>query len=311
MLARTVSASHNAPGRRFTPRYQLFPKVKRVKLSRETKPTLALLLRPSSFSWKRLFHRIRSSRSRSSTDIDTIVASTSSESETTTLVDTKSEYTGPKKVRFDDEPKVFFQKSRIRIPKASSQRKAERPCLVVRKFGDLYALSKGDADSDSESIYEDCASDYVGLKADLEALEDREFLKQLQIEEARTSLFYETEFGCTAFDRKAYAHYCLGKFLDKQREEAWSPKKPVFENPVLPTRTLPAISFELPEWARPRPMPVQVTPPPRPLLERIHKRIVDEIENAVVVLIIGITIHTCIYAFFFYKVFTRGLRSDN
>lgn len=127
----------------------------------------------------------------------------------------------------------------------------------------------------------------------------------------RRSDFYEIEDGVAVFDRAGYANYCLSKRLDKQREEAWSPKKRVSEDPVLlPSPTLPPPP---PPPSNPsnicrsvRPSPAAVSRPPRSLPLRIWKYIDDEFHNAIFVLTVGLFIHLCLYIFLVYDILTRG-----
>ena len=162
-------------------------------------------------------------------------------------------------------------------------------------------------ESDSHSVYEDCLSDHPGFVADLQVLEgdERSDTRPLKSE------FYETESGIATFDRAGYANYCLSMWLDKQREEARNPKKLVFEDPVLlpwPKRTLPPPSCNSPDVARPVPsLPAPICTPPRSLPRRVLKHVEDELQNAVVVLIIGSFIHTCLFLYLLYDVLTRGL----
>ncbi|KIJ64370.1 hypothetical protein HYDPIDRAFT_28813 [Hydnomerulius pinastri MD-312] len=328
MLARAVSVSHITPTRRPTPRFQALPKIKRVKMSKGARATLAIILRPSATLWKPLSRRLRStwptntntnttstststSTSTPSSSTDTLVGSTSVETVTLSDGTSSTEYTGPKKVRFDDQPLIFSPKLLAKRPRRASCRSPERPCLVVRRYSDPYTKSpEATTGADVASIYEDCLFDYLGFKADLQALEDREYLDERRIEDSRTSAFYETEFGVTKFDRVGYAQDCLSKWIDKQREAERAPKKLVLEDPAhlpWPSRALPSVSFERPDWARPRPpKPTPVLPSPRSLIERVQTRIVDEFENAVVVLSIGLLIYTCLFLYFLYDVFTRG-----
>ncbi|KIJ07029.1 hypothetical protein PAXINDRAFT_103139 [Paxillus involutus ATCC 200175] len=311
MLSRTVSVSQNTPGRRPLPRFRLVPKIKRGDVSKETKATLAILLRPSTLPWKLILRRSRSAGHSPSPSTETLVASSSSETLTLDEDTPPPVYTGPKRVRFHDQPLVFSRKMLAKRPKSGSQ-SPQRPCLVVRRYGDPYATSsESSRDTDSQSIYEDCLSNYPGFRLDIQTLEDRKSFEAQLIEESRTSDFFETEYGYTRFDRTGYRHYCLSICFDKQREASRAPKKLVFEHPAhlpWPSRAPPSPTFELPEWAQPLPpLPASVPPPPRPLLKRLQKCIVDEVENAIVVLIIGLFIHACIFLYFLYDVFTRGL----
>ncbi|KIK92284.1 hypothetical protein PAXRUDRAFT_830093 [Paxillus rubicundulus Ve08.2h10] len=312
MLSRRVTVSQNATGRRPLPRFRLVPKIKRGDASKETKATLAILLRPSTLVWKLVLRHFRSTGRSPSSSTETLVASSSSE--TATLVGGASPpvYTGPKRVRFHDQPLVFSPKMLAKRPKSGSPRSPQRPCLVVRRYDNPYtAFSESSRDTDSQSIYEDCLSDYPGFLLDIQTLEDSEYFQAQLREESRTSDFFETEFGYTKFDRTGYRHYCLSICFDKQREASRAPKKLVFEHPAhlpWPSRAPPSPTFEPPEWDRPWPaLPASVSPPPRPLLKRLQKCIVDEVENAIVVLMVGLFIHACIFLYFLYDVFTRGL----
>ncbi|KAF9221754.1 hypothetical protein BS17DRAFT_242194 [Gyrodon lividus] len=307
MPSGAVSVSLNTPYQHPLPRFRLVPKIKHVNVSKETKSTLAILLRPSIVLWKLVFRRSRSTGNTTFTDV------ASSLPETVAIVDNASPTAcmGPKRVRFDDQPLISSRTTLTKRPRRSP-RSPRRPCLVVRRYGDPYAKSSESSfDADSQSIYEDCLSDYPGLQADLQALAYRGYIEERRIEDSRKSEFFETEFGATKFDRRGYGHYCLSKCIDKQREDSRTPKKLVFEHPAhlpWPSRAPPLPSFELPEWARPLPpLPTPVPSPPRPLFRRLQKCIVDEIENAIVVLIIGLFIHACIFLYFLYDVFTRGL----
>lgn len=161
-------------------------------------------------------------------------------------------------------------------------------------------------EADCRSVYEDCLSDYPGCLADLQVFEGDER------SDIRRSEFYETESGIATFDRTGYANYCLSKWLDKQREEARAPRKLVFEDPVLlpwPSRTLPPPSSNPPDLAcpMPPPRPSPICRPPRSLPRRIWKLVEDELQNAIVVLIIGLFIHICLFLFLLYDILTRGL----
>lgn len=161
---------------------------------------------------------------------------------------------------------------------------------------------------DSRSVYEDCLSDHPGFLADLQVLESDERPDTRPLERIRRSEFYETESGIALFDRTGYANHCLSSWLDKQREEA---KKLVFEDPVrLPWahRTLsPPSSDPHGVACLMPPLPTPISRPPRSLPRRVWKYIEDELQNAIVVLIIGLFIHICLFLFLLYDILTRGL----
>ncbi|KAI5992349.1 hypothetical protein F5J12DRAFT_457302 [Pisolithus orientalis] len=294
MLTRALPAV-GPPCRRIVSRFQLVPQLKCAKISREAKRFLVFLLRPA---WNRDSFRLR----RKSSVTTLTEALTSSSCETDTLVDdggeSSSDLARRKTVRFDDEPAIFFRKSRITPPKGSPTKSPERPCLV-RRFSELSTPTSDDAsDGDSQSIYEDCMCDF-----------DRQLVQRLRPKDSRSSFFYETESGTVKFDEQGYGHYCLTKYLDKQRAEMMSPQTITFEHPALlpwPSRNL------APEMPQPLtcvpPSSLQlVISPPRSRFQRLQQCIVDEIENAVAILCIGVIIYTCIFVFFLYRVFTGGL----
>lgn len=174
-------------------------------------------------------------------------------------------------------------------------------------------LSKPPLETDCRSVYEDCLSDYPGCLADLQVLEGDERSDTGPLKCIRRSEFYETEFGIATFDRTGYANYCLSRWLDKQREEeARAPRKLVFEDPALlpwPSRTLPPPSRTLLDVAcsMPPPLSSPICRPPPSLPRRILKHVEDELQNALVVLFIGLFIHICLFLFLLYDILTRGL----
>lgn len=172
--------------------------------------------------------------------------------------------------------------------------------------------TKPPLEADCRSVYEDCLSDYPGFLADLQVLEADERSNTRPLRCIRRSEFYETESGIAIFDRTGYANYCLSRWLDKQREEARTPRKLVFEDPVLlpwPSRTLsPPPSSSPSDVARPMPpLPSLVCRPPRSRTLHMWKHIEDELQNALVVLIIGLFIHICLFLFLLYDILRRGL----
>lgn len=166
-------------------------------------------------------------------------------------------------------------------------------------------------EADCRSVYEDCLSDHPGFLVDLHVLEGDEPSNTRSLECVRRSEFYETESGIATFDRIGYANYCLSRWLDKQREEARAPRKLVFEDPVLlpwPSRTLPPRSSSTLDAACPMPsLPSPTYTSSRSLPRRICKYVEDELQNAIVVLTIGLFIHMCLFLFLLYDILTRGL----
>lgn len=170
-------------------------------------------------------------------------------------------------------------------------------------------------ETDAQSVYEDCLSHHPGFIVDLHALEGDDPLDARSCRRSRRSEFYEMESGIAMFDRTGYANYCLGRWLDKQREEARAPRRLVFEDPALlpwPSRTqplpLPPPSRDPSAVVRPVPsLPAPVCRPSKSLAWRMYRYIEDELHNAVAVLIIGLFIHICLLVFLVYDVLTRGL----
>lgn len=166
-------------------------------------------------------------------------------------------------------------------------------------------------ETDNLSVYEDCLSDHPGFLADLQVLESGEHSGTRPLKCVRRSEFYETESGIAKFDRTGYANYCLSRWLDKQRKEPRAPTKLVFEDPAflsLPIHTLSPPSSNIRDVACPvPPVLAPIRRPPGSLLRRIGKYVEDELQNAIVVLIIGLFIHICLFLFLLYDILTRGL----
>ncbi|KAI6106631.1 hypothetical protein EDD16DRAFT_166778 [Pisolithus croceorrhizus] len=306
MFARALPGISPHLCRRFVSRFQLVPKLKCTKMSREAKSLLAFLLRPA---WRRPSHRLW--REGSVTTLTETLASSSCETET--LVgdgaESSSDLARRKMVRFDDEPAVFFRKSRITTPKGSPSKPPERPCLILRCSQLSSPTSDDGSEVDSQSIYADCVCDFTCPHADLTDSADCQLVQRLRPKDSRASFIYETESGVVKFDEQGYGHYCLAKYLDKQTLKTMSPQPITFEHPALlpwPSRN---ISLETPQpLAFKPPSSIQlVISPPRSRFRRLQQCIVDEIENAVAILCIGLIIHTCIFVFFLYRVFTGGL----
>lgn len=140
MFTSTLPALSGASCRPSMPSLKL-PKSKAAKARSEAKAFLVHQLRSP---WKHAVCRLRKSRP-TTTAAPSIVSSSSSE----TLIDDSSSGSSSRRkvnhlrlsaegyfnyllqsVRFDDEPTVFFRKSRIRTPKRSSIKLPERPCLL-------------------------------------------------------------------------------------------------------------------------------------------------------------------------------------
>ena len=179
--------------------------------------------------------------------------------------------------------------------------------LREQRYSELSTPTSEDAaNCDSSSIYEDCVCGARCSYADVVPPEHGRLIQRLNSPDYRLTFLYEE------FDGPAYGQYCLAKYLDKQRAEMMGPQKLVFEHPSLlpwPSRTHPPTeTFELPTLpATADPPPAVIISPPRSRLQRLQQCIVDELENAVAVLCIGLIIYTCIFLFFLYNVFTRGL----
>ncbi|KAL4061743.1 hypothetical protein J3A83DRAFT_3835056 [Scleroderma citrinum] len=307
MFMGTLPVLTAPPCRRSLSRFQLAPKLRCAKIRRETKSFLVFLLPPS---WKRVLCRLRNTSS-TSTVTETLVSSSSCDTLVNDSVDTSSELSRRKTVRFDNEPAIFFRSSHIRTPKRSSLKLPERPCLV-RRYSELSVPTSEDtASNDSTSIYEDCVCDAACSHPDASELEDRWLPQRLRPRDSLSSLLYEAGSGAVELDGLEYGYYCLTKYLDKQREAMKAPQKLVFEHPSLlpwPSRNLPPIeTFERLAPPAPDPPQVVVVSPSRSHLQQLQQCIVDEFENAVTVLCIGLIIYTCIFLFFLYNVFTRGL----
>lgn len=188
------------------------------------------------------------------------------------------------------------------------------PFKLVQLHDDVcYKHSQPPLEIDNRSVYEDCLSDYPGFLADLHVFEGNERSDTRPLRCIRRSEFYETDSGIASFDRTGYASYCLSRWLDKQREEAPGrvPKKLVFEDPLFLSRphfTLSLPSNDTPNAVRSVPsLPSPIFKPARSLLRRIWKHVEDELQNAIVILIIGSFIHTCLFLFLLYDILTRGL----
>ncbi|KAI6030042.1 hypothetical protein EDC04DRAFT_116555 [Pisolithus marmoratus] len=307
MFIRALSALSSAPCRRFMSRFQLVPKLKCAKISKEAKSFPAFLLSPT---WNRASYRLRCEGS--ATTLTTTL--TSSSCETETLVDdgveSSSDLVYRKKVRFDDEPAIFFRKSRITTPKGSPSKSPERPCLA-RRCSELSSPSDDASDGDSQSNYEDCACDFTCSNSDLTESGNRQLVQRLRPKDSLSYFIYEMESGAVEFDEQGYGHYCLTKYLDKQRAKMMSPQPITFEHPALlpwPSDNCD-VSPEIPRPPAyiPASYPQPVISPPRSRFQRLQQCIVDEIENAVAILCIGVIVYTCIFVFFLYRVFTGGL----
>ena len=174
-----------------------------------------------------------------------------------------------------------------------------------QRFSGLSTLSdEHAAGSDSASIYEDCVCDASCSHTHLVELGGL-LLQRLNSPDTRLP------FLCEAFDAPAYGHHCLAKYLERQREETMGPQKLVFEHPSLlpwPSRSLPSTdSCGASSSTAAHPPQTATIPPPHHRLQRLQQCIVDEFENAVAVLCIGFIIYTCLFLFFLYNTFTRGL----
>lgn len=311
MFTRALPAINPPLCRRFLLRFQLVPKLKCAKISREAKSLLAFLLRPT---WKRPSCRFW--REASVTTLTETL--TSSSCETETLVgdgeESSSDLVRRKTVRFDDEPAVFFRKSRITTPRGSPSKSPERPCLVLRRCSQLSTPTSDDAsEGDSQSIYADCVCDFTCPHTDLMESADRQLVQRLRPKDSRASFFYETESGAIKFDEQGYGHYCLAKYLDKQTLKTMGPQPITFEHPALlpwPSRNH-SLETPQPQALKPPSSMQLVISLPRSRFQRLQQCIVDEIENAVAILCIGLIIHTCIFVFFLYRVFTGGLLRSN
>lgn len=288
MFTSTLPALSGASCRPSMPSLKL-PKSKAAKARSEAKAFLVHQLRSP---WKHAVCRLRKSRP-TTTAAPSIVSSSSSE----TLIDDSSSGSSSrrKSVRFDDEPTVFFRKSRIRTPKRSSIKLPERPCLL-RRPGDVSTPTEEETPHcDVESIYEDCICDLVSpvdVAAELERV-------RLRHKESRRPFFYASDSGTINFDRVSYGQYCLSKYIEKERR---SPPLKLVLHPLPPSPVIK--EFKPLSFPRPTPRPPADTSPRSPI-RCVQQCIVDEFENAVVVLAIGLTIYTCIFLFFLYNVFVR------
>ncbi|KAG8215495.1 hypothetical protein J3R82DRAFT_9128 [Butyriboletus roseoflavus] len=222
-----------------------------------------------------------------------------------------SSITPKKKVRFTERPVTISRKGFFEKCRKDSGSSPARSCLVIREHDAVRCQpQKLPLEADCRSVYEDCLLDYPGFLVDLQVLEGDE-RSDTPFGCVRRSEFYETESGIATFDRTGYANYCLSRWIDKQREEARAPRKLVFEDPVLlpwPSRTLPPPSSGSLEMSCPMPpLPSPIYRPPRSLPRRMWRYIEDELQNAIVVLIIGLFIHICLFLFLLYDILTRGL----
>lgn len=183
---------------------------------------------------------------------------------------------------------------------------------------DAYTKSPEPAlETDASSIYEDCLSDHPDFLVDLQALEGGEHVGT-RPKGIRKSEFYEMESGIAMFDRAGYASYCLSRWLDKQREDTRAQQERVFDGPALvswprralslapPTSSPPDGARPMPPLALAPPAPVRVCQQPRSLPWRTCKYIEDELQNAMVIIFIGLFIHICLFLFLVYDILKRG-----
>jgi hypothetical protein len=263
---------------------------------------LDIIIRPSLQLWKLALGRSALTALKRPQNLKTVILGDNTSS--------TSSITPKKRVRFDEQPITISRKGFFEKCRKDSSSSPPRPCLVIRLHDDVsHRPPEPPRETDSCSVYEDCLSDHPGFLADLQVLEDDARSDTRPLECIRRSEFYETESGIATFDRTGYANHCLSMWLDKQREEARTPKKLVFEDPALlpwPNRTLPPPSSNSPAFPVP-PLPTPICRQPRSLPRRMWKHVEDELQNAVVVLIIGSFIHICLFLFLLYDILTRGL----
>ncbi|KAG9310937.1 hypothetical protein JVU11DRAFT_8810 [Chiua virens] len=292
MLAFTSPVS---PRRSPMPRFRFTRTAKRMDMA-DANVVLHVIIRPSLQLWRIAPVLGRASvltcfkRPKKPTISDDSSSSTSS-------------ITLKKKVRFDEQPVTISRKGffgRCRRDSNPPPPSPVRPCLVIRKDDQPGFQNRAQPlpETDCVSVYEDCLSEHASIVNDIHALEcdddwDAQSLR-------RRSDFYKMESGIATFDRGSYASHCVSRWLDEQREEARDPRKPVFEHPILlswPSRTLSPLLPSPPIHAHhiPRPLPPVAVPTscpvPRSLPRRIWSCIEDELQNALVLLIVG---YTCI-----------------
>ncbi|KAG6377722.1 hypothetical protein JVT61DRAFT_14493 [Boletus reticuloceps] len=224
-----------------------------------------------------------------------------------------------KRVRFNEQPITISRRSFFERCRKNYSSSPTRSCLVIRLNDDpCHNPSESPPlETDDRSVYEDCLSDHPGFLTDLQIFDGSEPLDTRSPRRIRRSEFYETETGIATFDRTGYANYCLSRWLDKQREEAQAPKKLVFEDPVFlpwsnptlspPSRHSSGAACPMPPPLPPPPLPRSIYRPPRSLPRRIWTYVEDELQNAIVVFIIGLFIHICLFLFLLYDILTRGL----
>lgn len=265
--------------------------------------TMALVLqspRSSTFSWRRLFRKNKTSR-----DGETYPTEDPASPSSETLVESPTEEkpSSPKVVRFDDTPTYFRTRHRIKPHKSSTPKGALRSCLVINNTDPFKELLSDD--DDDVSVYEDCLTSYPGFFKDMEDLFEREYLKQMEIEKSRSS-WELTEFGCTKIDPQEYLSSCLAKQAERKlREDIEGRRKVVYDHPM----TLRWPSREITERPVKKPPIISMTPPPRfvpnptPVILSWHQQIASDIFDMLISLCIGLTIQMCIcilgiYCFF-------------
>lgn len=273
--------------------------------------TMGLVLRrskSSTFSWRRLLRKNKSSRN-SETHLTEDLPSSSSE----TLVGSPTEegLSSPKVVRFDDSPTYFRPKRRIKPHKSPTPKGGLRSCLVANNTDPFKELLSDD--DDDVSVYEDCLTSYPGFFKDLEDLHEREYFKQMGIERSRTPSWELTEFGCTRISPQDYLSFCMARQAEKKARqdiEGW--RKVVYDHPMTlrwPSREITErpvqISFIPITPARP------FVPAPTPVVLNWHQQITSDAIDMLVSLCIGLTIHLCIYILGIYCFFSGVFLDDD
>ncbi|KAH0834102.1 hypothetical protein J3R83DRAFT_11390 [Lanmaoa asiatica] len=246
MCAKLASANYDSPSRQPTQRFRFARNAKHMDV-KDAKVALDIIIRPSLHLWKLAISR-------------SVLTALKRPQKTVILGDntsSSSSITPTKKVRFNEQPVTISRKSFFERCRKDSNSSPARPCLVIREHDDVRRKPlKPPLETDCRSVYEDCLSDYPGFLADLQVLEGDERSDTRPLKCIRRSEFYETESGIATFDRTGYANYCLSRWLDKQREEARTPRKLVFEDPALlpwPSRTLSPPSSNPPDVTCPMP----------------------------------------------------------
>lgn len=335
MCAKSMFANYDSPSRRSTVHHFRFPRnAKRVDMN-DAKLALNIIIRPSLQLWKLALGRsgilTTLKRPPKSASLCDSASSTSSISLKVLSMSRCKDTLGANCI----SRRVFdLMISLSQFPAGASLRDGRRILVrhlhvpaslfayVTPSFSDYHLCSNrlqenGDTyknfpssplKTDCPSVYEDCLSDYP----DLEVFESNQPLGTRWSKRIRRSEFYQMESGIAMFDQAGYASYCLSRWLEKQREETRGPKKRVFEDPALlsqPSRTLPLPPPSSDQLDISRPVPQLSTPVCRSMQSfpwRMCKHIEDELQNAIVVLVIGLFIHICLFLFLVYDILTRG-----